>query len=72
MGFTLLFVACESCKLLGMRNMITINEDYSPSIPVRGRERPVCRQCFDFYNEGRISKGLDPVPLHPKAYVNTP
>ena len=69
MGFMIVSVACASCRLLGMRTIITINDDYAPSIPVQGTQKPVCRQCFDFHNEGRISKGLDPVALHPKAYV---
>ena len=72
MGFMIAHLACESCKLLGMRTMITINEDHAPAIPVRGRDRPVCRQCFDFYNQGRTSKGLEPLPLHPKAYIQIP
>lgn len=68
-GFMFVMVACAGCKKLGMRKMITVNADHDPTIPVDGREKSVCRQCFDFFNEARISKGLEPRSLHPKAYL---
>lgn len=68
MGFMIVSVACAGCKQLGIRTMITIDADHEPAIPIGGRPQPVCRQCFTFHNEGRIQRGLEPVPLHPKAY----
>ncbi len=68
MGFMIVSVACAGCKQLGIRTMITINGDHEPTIPIGGRPQPVCRQCFTFHNEGRIRRGLEPIPLHPKAY----
>jgi len=55
---------CVSCKAF-----ISINPNHCPSIRIDGEKQPLCRDCFDRWNEiHRTSKGLEPVPLHPEAY----
>ena len=58
----------------GCRRFFSFNATHVPSIRVGdsagGLERvPLCRGCFGKWNDlHRISKGLQPEPLHPQAY----
>ena len=57
--------ACINCG-----TPLAFNIDFVPSIRVGGEKEPLCRTCFDKWNEiHRTSKGLDPVPLHPEAHA---
>jgi hypothetical protein len=54
-------------------NMISFNPDYVPSIRVDGEKEPLCRGCAQKWNQiHRISKGLEPVSIHPQAYQPQP
>jgi len=64
MGYAFIITTCISCKAT-----FTGNPNRVPSIRVNGNREPICRNCFDRWNEiHRISKGLEPQPLHPDAY----
>ena len=64
MPYMLYHEPCVNCKFI-----IAYNKDHCPSIRVEGQRKPLCRECFDKWNEiHRTSKGLEPVKLHPKAY----
>ena len=70
MGFMFVTVACAGGRQLGMRKMITVNGDHPPTIEINGRPKEVCRKCFDYHNQSRAGRGLEPLNLHPKAYFN--
>ena len=54
---------------VGCDNIVAANPNWCPSIKVKGKREPLCRNCFDLWNKvNRIDKGLDPVELHPDAY----
>jgi len=60
--------ACVACG-----STISFNLDYVPSIRVDGVKEPLCRGCFGQWNQiHRISKDLEPVPLHLQAYEPQP
>ena len=64
MSFAIVFTECINC-----RAPITINPVKSPSITVNGNREPLCKCCFNKWNQiHRIGKGLDPIPLDPDAY----
>ena len=64
MSFMLVHSPCAACEQL-----IGYNPHRVPSIRVNGTREPLCRTCFDRWNViNRTSQGLEPEPLHPKAY----
>jgi len=64
-GAMFCIAGCVSCG-----QMISFAPSRVPSIRVEGRREPLCRGCFDRWNEiHRVSKGLPPVPLQPGAYA---
>ena len=64
MGYYFMVAGCVACEVT-----ITCNPDYVPSLVVNGHREPICKNCHARWNEiHRISKGLDPVPVHPQAY----
>ncbi len=64
MGAMFCMGACINCEAI-----ITFNPHHVPSLTINGSREPLCRGCFNRWNEiHRTSKGLDPVPLHPEAY----
>ena len=68
MGYLTIIAPCVSCG-----TVITANPDFCPSLRVNGRREPICRNCFDRWNEiHRTSKGLEPERLHPMAYHAKP
>lgn len=63
-SFAIVFCDCAACG-----RHIQANPKRCPSIRIEGERQPICKACFDRWNEiHRTSKGLDPVPLHPDAY----
>jgi len=63
-GYMIVLGGCLTCEA-----PIAVNPDLCPSLRVDGERCPICRACFDKWNQiHRTSKGLDPVPLHPDAY----
>ena len=41
-----------------------------PSLRVNGIREPLCKTCYTRWNEiHRVSKGLEPVPAHPNAWI---
>jgi hypothetical protein len=55
---------CVAC-----RKLISYHPDHVPSLPLHGVRCAICESCFHQWNEiHRTRKGLDPLPLHPKAY----
>ena len=67
-GFMMCVGACVACKVT-----ITFNPNRVPSITVNGQREPVCRNCFARWNEiHRISKGLEPLLIHPDAFSPEP
>jgi len=64
MSFMMVHGHCVSCGA-----HIAYNPNYVPSIRVEGEKQAVCRACFDRWNDiHRVSKGLEPLPIHPEAY----
>lgn len=64
MGVAILITSCAGCG-----EPITANPVFCPSIRVNGERQAICKSCHARWNEiHRTSKGLEPVPLHPKAY----
>jgi len=64
-GFMLLLTPCVAC-----REIMFCNSSHVPSIRVDGKREPLCRSCFDMWNQlHRIDKDLEPVELHPDAYA---
>lgn len=48
---------------------MSFNPHRVPSLIVSGVREPLCRSCFEVWNQiHRTDKGLDPIPLHPRAY----
>jgi hypothetical protein len=63
-GYMTVISACVACG-----KMLAANPNWCPSIRVKGKREPICRSCFNDWNQiHRIDKGLDPVELHPQAY----
>lgn len=68
LAFMLVYGTCCAC---GSR--ISFNPDKVPSLRVNGVREPICRACFEQWNQiHRTSKGLDPLPLAPDAYEPEP
>lgn len=64
MGYAFILAQCANCN-----RPISCNPRRVPSIRVNGVKEPICKVCFDKWNEiHRTSKGLEPVPLHEDAY----
>ena len=63
MGYAFVHSACYGCGRL-----IIYNPHRVPSIRVEGKREPLCRDCVDKVNKGRIKNGLEPKPVHPDAY----
>jgi len=65
MGFMTLITNCCACGAL-----VTCSPVHVPSITVNGQRQAICRDCFEQWNRiHRTSKGLEPVALHPDAYI---
>lgn len=64
MAYMFVVGSCINCK-----KTISFNPNYVPSIRVNGEKEPLCKNCFDGWNQiHRISKNLAPVEIHPQAY----
>jgi hypothetical protein len=60
MGYALAMSGCIGCSRL-----FTYNPMRVPSITIKGKREPICRDCVDRANPARIKNGLDPiVPAH--------
>ena len=60
--------SCVGCKA-----PLSFNPRYVPSIRVNGVKEPLCEVCAARWNEiHRVSKGLDPIPVDPRAYSPLP
>ena len=46
----------------------TFNADLVPSVVVRGKREPVCRECVIRANPLREARGLEPIKILPGAY----
>jgi len=65
MDFMFIVSECVACE-----RIISYNPERVPSLRINGSREPLCRLCFIRWNqEHRISKGLEPVFLHPDAYA---
>ena len=63
-GYAFMIASCIACDAT-----FAGNPNHGPSIPVNGKREPICRNCFDRWNEiHRTSTGLEAHPLHPQAY----
>ena len=64
MGYAFCVGRCCACG-----EAISFNPLKVPSLRIDGERQPLCRNCFDLWNEiHRINQGLDPLPIHPDAY----
>jgi hypothetical protein len=67
MDCILIFGPCINC-----RTYMSYNADYVPSLVINDEREALCSGCYHRWNQiHRVSKGLDPVPLHPDAYQPT-
>jgi hypothetical protein len=64
MGYALCTSACANCYRIFSYNPVRV-----PSVRVNGRREPVCLDCITRANPKRIAKGLDPLVVHPDAYI---
>lgn len=63
-GFVFMVASCAACGVT-----IMCNPNMVPSLRVAGVREPICRGCFDRWNEiHRVSKGLEPVEPQAGAY----
>ena len=68
MGWMVVHCFCVNCATL-----IAVNPNTCPSLVVDGKREPLCRACFDRWNQiHRIDKGLPPFKLDPTAYDPAP
>ena len=64
MAYVFVVSPCVACGLT-----ITFNPARVPSLPVNGVREPLCRECFDKWNQiHKTSKGLEPIQPHPDAW----
>ena len=64
MGYAFVLGSCVNCGAF-----LAFSPSHVPSIRVNGSKEPLCRGCFDKWNERhRTSKGLSAVQIHPQAY----
>lgn len=64
MAYMFVIGSCVAC-----RATITFNPTWVPSIRVNGSREPLCPACHARWNQiHRVSKGLEPLPIHPEAY----
>jgi len=67
-GYVFMVGGCVACG-----RVISFNPHKVPSIRVNGEREPLCRGCFEAWNNiHRIGLGLDPVPLATDAYEPIP
>jgi len=67
-GYCLMIGSCYGCGA-----PLQFNPNKVPSIRVNGEKQPLCRACFDRWNQiHRVSQGLEPIPLDPQAYEPEP
>ena len=67
-GHMFMVASCCSC-----RAVVFCNPERVPSLVIEGVREPLCRSCFDLWNDiHRTSKGLEPVALDPAAYDAEP
>lgn len=67
-GYVFLVCNCVACNA-----PIVANPMKCPSIRVGGERQPICKNCFNRWNQiHRISKGLPPEILNPDAYAPCP
>lgn len=58
--------SCVACD-----TKITFDPEFVPSLVVSGVKQPICAPCSDRWNDiHRVSKGLEPVPVHPGAFID--
>lgn len=62
-------VACGLCVSCG--DEIVFDPELVPSLVVDDVRHPICINCFNRWNDiHRTANGLEPVPLHPAAFVD--
>jgi hypothetical protein len=68
-GYVLATSACFFCN-----NFFSYNPRFVPSTPPEWHptREPVCGTCMDRINAWRVSKDIDPFPIHPEAYEPLP
>jgi len=67
-GYVFIYGFCIGCG-----RPFSYNPNYVPSLRVDGRREAICASCHAAWNEiHRVSKDLDPIPLHPNAYEPEP
>lgn len=59
-----------SCNCIACGAFITINPTYCPSLTVNGKKEPICKSCFNRWNQ--IHRPNNPIDLHPEAYKPLP
>jgi len=62
-GYVMAHSACIGCGRVFSYNPVRV-----PSLFVNGQREPVCRDCVERVNPGRIKNGLAPIVPHPEAY----
>jgi len=68
MGFMFMHGQCCACSA-----MISFAPSYVPSIRVNGEKEAICEECFKRWNAiHRTAKGLEALPLDPRAYAPEP
>jgi len=63
MGYVMAMGNCIACN-----RVIAFNPNKVPSVRVKGKREPVCRQCIERANPQRKAQGMDEFVIHPDAY----
>jgi hypothetical protein len=62
-GYISAVSACIGCKRVFSYNPMLV-----PSVFVAGAREPICQDCVDRVNPGRVANGLAPIVPRPGAY----
>jgi hypothetical protein len=63
MGYALVISPCFGCN-----RTFSYHPSYVPAIRIKGIKQPVCQSCMDAANAKRKEMGMEPHPIHRRAY----
>lgn len=66
-GYAIVIGECVGCNQPFGFNPLRV-----PSIRVKGKREPVCRQCTEEYNRRRVEAGFEPFEIPEDAYEPIP
>ncbi len=64
MGYAIMYGTCICCH-----KPFSFNPNFVPSIRIKGEKEPICKYCINEANSIRVEEGLEPISIHPQAYM---